>query len=89
MDNANSLYRVHQCSKCPGDMEYQCLSCPCNLCPQCKETHVKDLKTIDHNTELCREKSITSQNKRSIESTVNLVEFLSVIIVENIENTEL
>nr|XP_034331027.1 uncharacterized protein LOC105337770 [Crassostrea gigas] len=56
MDNANSLYRVHQCSNCPGDTEYQCLSCPCNLCPQCKETHVKDLKTIDHNIELCRKK---------------------------------
>ncbi|XP_065931209.1 uncharacterized protein [Magallana gigas] len=48
MDTANSLYRAHKCSKCPGDTEYHCVSCPCDLCPQCKENHVKDLKTIDH-----------------------------------------
>eukprot|EP00105_Crassostrea_gigas_P006072 XP_011419872.2 PREDICTED: uncharacterized protein LOC105322715 [Crassostrea gigas] len=48
MDTAGSIYRVNQCSKCPGDTEYYCLSCPCDLCPQCKENHVKDLKTIDH-----------------------------------------
>ncbi|XP_052692465.1 LOW QUALITY PROTEIN: E3 ubiquitin-protein ligase TRIM36-like [Crassostrea angulata] len=45
---ASSSYQVHLCSKCPGDTEYYCVSCPCDLCPQCKENHVKDLKTIDH-----------------------------------------
>ncbi|XP_065937108.1 tripartite motif-containing protein 2-like [Magallana gigas] len=48
MDTARSSYRVHQCSKCPGDTEYYCVSCPCDLCHQCKENHVKDLQTIDH-----------------------------------------
>ncbi|XP_065932116.1 uncharacterized protein [Magallana gigas] len=45
---ASSPYKVHQCSKCPGDTAYYCVSCPCDLCPQCKENHVKDLQTIDH-----------------------------------------
>nr|XP_034321353.1 uncharacterized protein LOC117687956 isoform X2 [Crassostrea gigas] len=45
---ASSSYRVHLCSKCPGDTAYHCVSCPCDLCPQCKENHVKDLQTIDH-----------------------------------------
>lgn len=49
MDTANSLYRVHLCSMCSGDTEYHCLSCPCDLCSQCKESHVQDVKTIDHN----------------------------------------
>eukprot|EP00105_Crassostrea_gigas_P036570 XP_019920718.1 PREDICTED: uncharacterized protein LOC105323109 [Crassostrea gigas] len=48
MDTASSRYRVHLCSKCPGDTAYYCVSCPCDLCPQCKENHVKDLQTIDH-----------------------------------------
>lgn len=34
---------------CPGDTAYFCESCPCNLCVQCKDNHVKDLKTKDHN----------------------------------------
>ncbi|XP_065939296.1 uncharacterized protein [Magallana gigas] len=49
MDPASTTYRVHQCSKCQGDTEYFCESCPCDLCQKCKENHVKNLKTIDHN----------------------------------------
>ncbi|XP_065929130.1 uncharacterized protein [Magallana gigas] len=48
METASTPCKVHQCSKCPGDTEYYCVSCPCDLCPQCKENHVKDLQTIDH-----------------------------------------
>nr|XP_034309995.1 uncharacterized protein LOC117683909 [Crassostrea gigas] len=48
METAGTPCKVHQCSKCPGDTEYYCVSCPCDLCPQCKENHVKDLQTIDH-----------------------------------------
>eukprot|EP00105_Crassostrea_gigas_P039223 XP_019923371.1 PREDICTED: uncharacterized protein LOC105329701 [Crassostrea gigas] len=48
METASFPYKIHQCSKCPGDTAYYCESCPCDLCPQCKENHVKDLKTIDH-----------------------------------------
>ncbi|XP_052692735.1 uncharacterized protein LOC128171010 isoform X3 [Crassostrea angulata] len=48
MDTASSKYSTHKCSKCPGDTEYYCVSCPCDLCPHCKENHVKNLQTIDH-----------------------------------------
>ncbi|XP_052692430.1 uncharacterized protein LOC128170709 [Crassostrea angulata] len=53
---ASSSYQVHMCSKCPGDTAYHCVSCPCDLCPQCKENHVKDLKTIDHDVVSHRDK---------------------------------
>ncbi|XP_052692746.1 uncharacterized protein LOC128171024 [Crassostrea angulata] len=56
MDTASSTYRAHKCSKCPGDTEYHCVSCPCDLCPQCKEKHVKDLQTIDHDVVSHRDK---------------------------------
>nr|XP_034319872.1 uncharacterized protein LOC109620628 [Crassostrea gigas]XP_034319873.1 uncharacterized protein LOC109620628 [Crassostrea gigas]XP_034319874.1 uncharacterized protein LOC109620628 [Crassostrea gigas]XP_034319875.1 uncharacterized protein LOC109620628 [Crassostrea gigas]XP_034319876.1 uncharacterized protein LOC109620628 [Crassostrea gigas]XP_034319877.1 uncharacterized protein LOC109620628 [Crassostrea gigas]XP_034319878.1 uncharacterized protein LOC109620628 [Crassostrea gigas]XP_03431987 len=56
MDIARSPYRAHKCSKCPGDTEYHCVSCPCDLCPQCKENHVKDLQTIDHDVVSLRDK---------------------------------
>lgn len=48
MDTITTLYRVRRCSKCPGDAEYLCASCPCDLCPYCKVNHVQDLGTIDH-----------------------------------------
>nr|XP_034319690.1 uncharacterized protein LOC117687382 [Crassostrea gigas]XP_034319691.1 uncharacterized protein LOC117687382 [Crassostrea gigas]XP_034319692.1 uncharacterized protein LOC117687382 [Crassostrea gigas]XP_034319693.1 uncharacterized protein LOC117687382 [Crassostrea gigas]XP_034319694.1 uncharacterized protein LOC117687382 [Crassostrea gigas]XP_034319695.1 uncharacterized protein LOC117687382 [Crassostrea gigas]XP_034319696.1 uncharacterized protein LOC117687382 [Crassostrea gigas]XP_03431969 len=53
---ASFSFRLHQCSKCPGDTEYHCVSCPCDLCPQCKENHVKDLQTIDHDVVSHRDK---------------------------------
>ncbi|XP_065943795.1 uncharacterized protein [Magallana gigas] len=56
MDTASSTYSTHKCSKCPGDTAYHCVSCPCDLCPQCKENHVKDLKTIDHDVVSHRDK---------------------------------
>ncbi|XP_065942668.1 uncharacterized protein [Magallana gigas] len=55
-ENTYTTYRVHQCSKCPGDKHYYCESCPCALCPQCKEKHVKDLRTIDHTVVTFHEK---------------------------------
>ncbi|XP_065930765.1 uncharacterized protein [Magallana gigas] len=56
MDKASSTYSAHKCFKCPGDTEYHCVSCPCDLCPQCKENHVKDLQTIDHDVVSHRDK---------------------------------
>ncbi|XP_052692435.1 uncharacterized protein LOC128170712 [Crassostrea angulata] len=56
MDTASSPYRVHLCFKCSGGTEYYCVSCPCDLCPQCKENHVKDLQTIDHDVVSHRDK---------------------------------
>ncbi|XP_065932413.1 uncharacterized protein [Magallana gigas] len=56
MDTGSSRCQVHQCSKCRGDTAYYCVSCPCDLCPQCKENHVKDLQTIDHDVVSHRDK---------------------------------
>nr|XP_034319656.1 uncharacterized protein LOC117680509 isoform X2 [Crassostrea gigas] len=53
---ASFSFRLSQCSKCPGDTAYHCVSCPCDLCPQCKENHVKDLQTIDHDVVSHRDK---------------------------------
>nr|XP_034333806.1 uncharacterized protein LOC105343600 [Crassostrea gigas] len=52
--NSSSQCRIRRCSKCLGDTKYVCISCPCDLCLQCKENHVRDLKTIDHNVALYR-----------------------------------
>nr|XP_034308016.1 uncharacterized protein LOC105326468 isoform X2 [Crassostrea gigas] len=56
MDPSSTTYRVHKCSKCPGGTEYYCESCPCDLCQKCKQNHVKNLKTIDHNVAIYRDK---------------------------------
>uniref|UniRef100_K1PP94 Tripartite motif-containing protein 2 n=1 Tax=Magallana gigas TaxID=29159 RepID=K1PP94_MAGGI len=56
MHPTSTTYRVHQCSKCPGDTEYYCISCLCDLCQKCKENHVKDLKTIDNDVVTHRDK---------------------------------
>nr|XP_019918337.2 uncharacterized protein LOC105317290 [Crassostrea gigas] len=56
MNTASSTYRIHKCSKCPGDTGYHCVSCSWDLCPQCKENHVKDLNTIDHDVVSHRDK---------------------------------
>lgn len=56
METSSACYRIIQCSKCQGDREYTCVSCPCYLCAKCKEIHVKDLKTIDHDAVINRRK---------------------------------
>uniref|UniRef100_K1QSC7 Tripartite motif-containing protein 2 n=1 Tax=Magallana gigas TaxID=29159 RepID=K1QSC7_MAGGI len=56
METARIPCKVHQCTKCLGDTAYYCVSCPCDLCPQCKENHVKDLQTIDHDVVSHRDK---------------------------------
>lgn len=48
MDAPFATYRIHQCSKCPGDTEYSCQSCLSYLCHQCKENHVEYLETAEH-----------------------------------------
>lgn len=64
MGSSNVNYRVRQCSKCLGDNEYYCLSCPCDLCSQSKEKHVKVLKTIDRKVVLHRENfNLISKNE--------------------------
>lgn len=49
MDTTSPPFQIQQCYTCPGDTEYYCESCISNLCQNCKENHVKDLKSIDHN----------------------------------------
>lgn len=56
MEVASCQYRVHQCSKCPGDTEYFCNLCPCELCSQCQENHVHDDKTIRNKVVVYRDK---------------------------------
>lgn len=51
-----SKYSIHQCSLCPGDKSFFCESCRIDLCPLCKENHVQDLKTKDHNVMTYRDK---------------------------------
>lgn len=52
MDTTTLQFKVLQCFKCLGDIEYFCESCKCDMCPRCKETHGYDLKTKDHNVVL-------------------------------------
>lgn len=56
MYTASAQCRVRQCLMCQGDTEYFCVSCPLDLCNQCKERHLQDLKTIDHTVEDYQEK---------------------------------
>lgn len=48
MEPPNTPYTVRPCSQCSMDAEYFCVSCPCDLCIQCKRKHVQSFKTIDH-----------------------------------------
>lgn len=48
MNKRSTPNKVQQCSKCPGDKEYYCESCPCDLCLRCKVNHIKTSETTDH-----------------------------------------
>lgn len=56
---------VRQCSKCPGNTEYVCLSCQCDMCRQCTENHLNDFTAQDHDVVVYRQKFnyIPNQNK--------------------------
>eukprot|EP00105_Crassostrea_gigas_P044861 XP_019929009.1 PREDICTED: uncharacterized protein LOC109620626 [Crassostrea gigas] len=79
METASIPCKVHQCSKCPGDTEYYCVSCPCDLCPQCKEDHVKDLKTIDHDVVSHRDKINYIPTQEICRRVIRPLQFLSSI----------
>lgn len=49
METASTIYKVYDCFKCPGDAVYFCVSCRFKLCPQCKEIHVQNIQTTNHN----------------------------------------
>lgn len=48
MDIASTQYKVNRCSKCQGDTQYYCKTCPCNICAECKDNHVKNFQTMNH-----------------------------------------
>ncbi|XP_062605152.1 uncharacterized protein LOC134266962 [Saccostrea cucullata] len=52
----NTPCKVRQCSQCQGDTEYYCNTCKQDLCLQCKERHVIDLETIQHDVAIYRER---------------------------------
>lgn len=56
MDGRSSQYRIRQCIECTRDIKYACPTCNCDMCSQCKENHVFDLNTTDHNVVIYREK---------------------------------
>lgn len=56
MEMFATKYKVHTCSTCQGDTNYSCTTCECEMCSQCTVNHVQDLKTIDHNIVLFRDK---------------------------------
>lgn len=55
MDIKSTQFRVRQCSRCLDDTEYFCVSCQIDLCLSCKQNHLHDLRTMDHNVVLCHE----------------------------------
>lgn len=63
--DSTSQCRILQCSKCPGDGEFFCKRCPCDLCSKCKEDHFKDLKSIDHKIVTYHDKYEIAREKKS------------------------
>lgn len=58
MDTTNTKYRIRQCSNCPGNLEYVCVTCSSDLCVQCGRNHMmKNLNKDTCNVILYREKS--------------------------------
>lgn len=60
MDATNTKYRIRQCSKCPGDLEYFCVTCTSDLCLECNRNHMT--MNLKFNKDMCnviiyREKS--------------------------------
>lgn len=67
MDISSIPYKTLQCSRCFEETSYYCEWCLDDLCSNCKESHSKDLKTIDHNVVPYRNKfnSIQQQKKNA------------------------
>lgn len=76
---SSSQYRLRECefSTCTDHTEYICETCPhVRFCAQCKESHVNDLKNIDH-------KIVTYRDKYEFTSCEPPVRF----IVQNMTTT--
>lgn len=57
-------YRVRQCSKCSGDLEFVCITCQSDLCQRCKENHLIVLSNKDHDVTSYRERSNNDLQER-------------------------
>lgn len=55
-----SPYATRQCSYCQGDTKFICTSCRCDLCSSCKEEHVIELNTMDHDVMIFRREMTSS-----------------------------
>nr|XP_022337252.1 uncharacterized protein LOC111133291 [Crassostrea virginica]XP_022337254.1 uncharacterized protein LOC111133291 [Crassostrea virginica]XP_022337255.1 uncharacterized protein LOC111133291 [Crassostrea virginica] len=60
--------RVKHCSLCQGDTEYYCYGCQQDLCIQCKELHVIDLSSKNHEVTRYIERMKYPPNDESEES---------------------
>lgn len=56
MDGRSSQYRIRQCIECTRDIDYACPTCNYDMRSRCKENHVFDLNTTEHNVVINREK---------------------------------
>lgn len=65
MDTSDTKYRIRQCSECSDGLEYFCVPCSRDLCPQCRNRHVLKLAGIGdfHNVITYREKSVYLKNQ--------------------------
>ncbi|XP_062574077.1 uncharacterized protein LOC134235918 [Saccostrea cucullata] len=52
--NAYSQLEVPKCSQCKGDQEFYCKTCTRDMCVLCKEKHMIDLDTKDHDVVIDR-----------------------------------
>lgn len=58
MDATNTKCRIRQCSKCPGILEYFCVTCSSDLCLECTMLHmITNLNKNMCNVVIYREKS--------------------------------
>lgn len=48
MNTVSYQYLIRHCSRCLGDAAFFCATCDCSLCLPCKENHLNDLSTLDH-----------------------------------------
>lgn len=74
------MYKIRQCSKCPGDTEYFCEMCRCELCLQCKEMHLDDFDTNTHDVAIYRNqfKYNTKQENCAIHPDTTCIKYCTI-----------
>lgn len=64
MNSSSTQCKVLSCHQCQEDTEFYCRSCMVDLCVLCKEQHVTDLSTKEHNVIIYREKNEYIQTEK-------------------------